>query len=103
MVVQTIRGIQGTKDAGAEWYRLLSLIFTRELGMVPATGNKGLFYWQHDGHTALLALATDDILLAATHRSLYMKIRSVFDNYFAYTTNDGNVIQFLNYRIIQRS
>ena len=101
MVVQTIRGIQGTKDAGAEWYRLLSLIFTRELGMVPATGNKGLFYWQHEGHTALLALATDDILLAATHKSLYIKIQSVFDNYFAYTTNDGKVIQFLNYRIIQ--
>ena len=30
-----------------------------------------------------------------------MKIQSVFDNYFAYTTNDGKVIQFLNYRIIQ--
>ena len=100
MVVQTIRGIQGTKDAGAEWYRLLSLIFTRELGMVPATGNKGLFHWHHEGHTTLLALATDDILLAATHRSLYIKIQSVFDNYFAYTTNDGQDIHILNYIII---
>ena len=101
MVVQTIRGIQGTKDAVAEWYRLLSLIFTRELDMVPATGNQGLFYWQHDRHTALLALTTYGILLAATHKSVYIKILSVFDNYFAYTTNDGNVIFFFNYRIIQ--
>ena len=26
--MQTLRGIQGTKDAGHEWYKLLSLIFT---------------------------------------------------------------------------
>ena len=43
--------------------------------MVQDTGNKGLFYWQHEGHTALLALATDDILLAATHKSLYIKFK----------------------------
>ena len=103
MVLQTIRGIQGTKDAGAEWYKLLALILTKEVGMIPATGNKGLFYWNHKGHIAMLALATDDILLAATDRSLYEIIQQVFDNFFAYTTNDGEVLQFLNYRIIQSS
>ena len=101
MVMQTIRGIQGTKDAGAEWYRLLSMILTKELGMMPATGNKGLFYWNHNGHIEMLASATDDILLASSHRSLYDAIQQVFDNFFGYTTNDGDVSQFLKYRIIQ--
>ena len=38
LVVQTTRGIHDTEDAGAELYRLFSLIFDRKLGMVPATG-----------------------------------------------------------------
>ena len=59
--------------------------------MVPATGNKGLFYWKHEGHVALLVLAADNILLAATDRSLYAKIQRVFDNYSAYTTTDRPV------------
>ena len=101
MVMQTIRGIQGTKDVGAEWYRLLSVILTKELGMIPATGNKGLFYWNHNGHIAMLALATDNIVLASSHRSLYDAIQQVFDNFFGDTTNEGEVLQFLNYRIIQ--
>ena len=44
MVLQTIRGVPGIKDTGAEWYRLLSLILNRELGMVHAKSNKRLFY-----------------------------------------------------------
>ena len=40
MIMQTIRGMQGTKDAGAEWYKLLSLILTKDMNMVPVTGNK---------------------------------------------------------------
>ena len=100
MVLQTIRGIQGTKDAGAEWYKLLALILTKELGMIPATSNKGLFYWQQDGNTAFVALATDDILLAATDISFYIRMQQAFDNYFAYTTKEGTALQFLNYMII---
>ena len=88
MVLQTIRGIQGTKDAGAEWYKLLALILTKELGMIPATSNKGLFYWQQDGNTAFVALATDDILLAATNISFYIRMQQAFDNYFAYTIKE---------------
>ena len=69
--------------------------------MVPATSNKGLFYWQQDGDTAFVALATDDILLATTNKKFYIKIQHTFDNYFAYTTKEGSILQFLNYRIIQ--
>ena len=86
MIVQKNTSIQRTKDAGAEWYRLLALLFTRELGMVSATGNKLLLYWEHKGHRAFLALATDDIILAVTDKSLYYTLLAKFNNYFAYTT-----------------
>ena len=91
MIVQTIRGIQGTKDAGEEWYRLLALLFTHELGMVPATGNKGLFSWEHNVRRAFSTLATDDIILAVIDKSLYHILRATFDNYFAYTTTEGSM------------
>ena len=69
--------------------------------MVPAKSNKGLFYWQQDGDISFVALAIDDILLVTTYRGFYDKIQQTFDNYFAYTTKEGSILQFLNYRIIQ--
>ena len=101
MIMQTIRGMQGTKDAAAEWYRLLSLIITKCMKMIPATGNHGLFTYKEDNKLAFLALATDDMLLATTFKEFYDKLRSTFDTYFAYTTCEGPVLSFLNYRIIQ--
>ena len=101
MIMQTIMGMQGTKDAGAEWYKLLSLILTKDMNMVPATGNKGLFTFIDGDQTAFIALATDDILLATSNKSFYDKLKTTFDTYFAYTTCEGSVLQFLNYRIIQ--
>ena len=67
MILQKIRGIQGTKDAGAEWYKLLALISTKELSMIPVTSSKGLFYWKQGGDTAFVALVTDNMLIAATN------------------------------------
>ena len=100
-VMQTLRGIQGTKDAGHEWYKLLASIFTKILHMVPSVSNKGLFYWKHDQHYAYIALATDDILMASSHVSLFQLLQKTFDQYFGYTTATGSLLHFLNYRIIQ--
>ena len=69
--------------------------------MIPVTSSKGLFYWRCGEHTAYLALATDDILLASTSPLLYEKLKATFDTYFAYNTVDGPTLLFFNYRIIQ--
>ena len=79
-VMQTIRGIQGTKDAGHEWYNLLPLIFTNVLGMLPSTPNKGLYYWERNGQYSYLALATDDMLLASSCVDLFNLVCSTFDS-----------------------
>ena len=93
--------MQGTKDAGVEWYKLLSLILIKDMNIIPAIGNKGLFIYIKGDKTAFVALATDDILLATLFTGFYDKMRESFDTYFAYTTCKGSVLHFLNYRIIQ--
>ena len=101
LVIQTIRSIQGTKDAGHEWYKLLSLIFTKVLGMVPSTSNNGLFYWKYKHHVAYVGLVTDDILMEATHLDMYDLLRDTFTKYFEFTSSSDSVLHFLNYRLIQ--
>ena len=101
MVMQTISGMQGTKDAEAEWHKLISLILTKDMKMIPATGNKDLFSYIDRDKAELVALATYNILLASSFSGFYDKMRDTFDTYFAYTTCEGPVLNFLNYRIIQ--
>ena len=69
--------------------------------MVPATANKGLFFWEHDDKYTYVALCTDDILMASSHVDLFHLLCSTFDQYFGYTTTTGHILRFLNYRIIQ--
>ena len=53
--LQTLRSIQGTHDAGHDWYKLLSKILIEDLGMKACNVCKGIFSWAHNGHNALLA------------------------------------------------
>ena len=100
-IFQTLRGIQGTKDAGYEWYQLLASIFTKVLNMVPSVANKGLFHWSHGNHYAYIALATDDILVASSDVSLFHLLEKTLKQYFSLTSATGPLLHFLNYRIIQ--
>ena len=69
--------------------------------MTPVTGNKGLFSYIDGDKAAFVVLATDNILLTSSFSGFYDKMRDTFDTYFAYTTCEGPVLNFLNYRIIQ--
>ena len=101
LCMQTLRGLQGTKDAGRLWYELIYTILVDGLGMIPCSTNKGLFTWNKNNHRALLALATDDIIFASTDESLWNILQSTFQQYFDYTTRTGPELAFLNFRIIQ--
>ena len=100
LCIQSLRGLQGTKHAGYEWYQLLAAIF-KDLGMVPNTICKGVFNWELNGHKAIICVATDDILLWSTHESLYSILVNKFNNYFKFTHRTGSELSFLNFRIIQ--
>ncbi len=61
LVLQCLKTIQGTRDAGHRWYILLSgCLF--ELKMVWSYTNHGIFVWICNDEWCYLALATDDIL-----------------------------------------
>ena len=100
LCIQSLRGLQGTKHAGYEWYQLLSAIF-KDLGMIPNTICKGVFMWNSDNHKAMVCVATDDILLWSTHEILYKRLVEKFNNYFKFTHRTGQELSFLNFRIIQ--
>ena len=70
LVMQTLRDLQGTKDAGNHWYMLLVKIF-RDLGMKPNSVCRGIWHWHHKEGEAILCLATDDMLLGSTNVKLY--------------------------------
>ena len=72
------------------------------LGMVPSTSNKDLIYWKHKNHVAYIGLATDDILISASHSDMYDILKSTFTTYFEFTFSSDSVLYFLNYRINQR-
>ena len=69
--------------------------------MIVNTTCKVIFSWNKNGHKALIALATDDMLFATTHTSLFHILIAEFDKYFSTTVLQGSQLTFLNYRIIQ--
>jgi len=60
-----------------------------------------VFSWTYKNYKSLLALATDDILIATQHKTCVDRHRSELDDMFDYTFKQGNVLKFLNIRIIQ--
>ena len=98
--MQSLRNIQGTKDAGFEWYQLLAKIFT-DLGWKPNTVCKGVWVYLKNNQTAYLILATDDILYMSTHEVPLQELLDKFGDFFSFKIKRGIELQFLNFRIIQ--
>eukprot|EP00957_Ditylum_brightwellii_P099287 7562839-Ditylum_brightwellii.AAC.1 len=100
LCIEALHSIQGFKDAGKKWYLLLKAICINELGMVMSTYDNAILSWTYKKCTALLATSTDDILMATSHRRLYDRLKQYFVGYSNYTTSEGNIICYLNTRII---
>ena len=82
--MQTVRNIQGTKDAGYKWYQPLARIFKR-LGMKSNSTCKGIWLWEFEGEKNYLALSTDDILIVSKSNKFIQALKIKFDIYFTYT------------------
>ena len=74
LILQCLKTIQGTQDAGRRWYILLSgCLF--ELKMVRSSMDHGVFIWSFNGvETCYLALATDDILFLSKTRAPFLTL-----------------------------
>ena len=81
--MQMLRGIQGNKHDDHKWYQLLNEMCTIFFGVVVSAANKGLFYWEYQGHYVYIALDTDDIILVVSYVSVFKRIPTTFDQYFS--------------------
>ncbi len=101
LVLQCLKSIQGTRDAGRRWYILLSGCLL-ELKMVRSSTDHGVFIWSFNGlEQCYLALATDDILFISKTRAPFLFLRQELEKLFDLTVTEGSVLKFLNLRIVQ--
>ena len=78
--MQSLRNIQGTKDAGYEWYQLLEKIFT-DLGWKLNTVCKSVWVYLKNNQTSYLILTTDDILYMSKHEEPLQELLDKFGNF----------------------
>ena len=84
------------------WYDLFYSVL-KSLGMQRSDSDHGVFSWIYNKYKSLIALATDDILIATQHSSCVDKLRSTMDNMFDYNYNTGMQLKFLNLNITPKS
>ena len=101
LVLQTLTYIKGTKDVGHEWHQLLHLFFTKQMKMKQSTSCAGIYIWEYNKKRSYLALNTDDILLSTIHDTTFEYLCHEFQKLFDITTQHGEILKYLNIRIIQ--
>lgn len=69
--------------------------------MVRSSSDHGIFVWIIHNETVYLALATDDILVCSTTRQPFLLLKQELEKLFDLTCAEGNILKFLNLRIIQ--
>ena len=100
LIMQSLRNIQGTKDAGYEWFQLLAKIFD-ELSWKPNSTCKGVWVYIKDNITAYINLVTDDIIYMSRSEGALNKLLNRFSDFFSLKVKTGTEQQFLNYILIQ--
>ena len=74
LVIQCLKCIQGTKDAGHRWYKLLAGCLLA-LKMIRCSCDHGIFIWNLPNETCFLALETDDILFLSKTREPFLILK----------------------------
>jgi hypothetical protein len=100
LVLQCLKCIQGTRDAGQRWYKLLAGCLLRQ-NMIRCSCDHGVFIWNLPTETCYTALETDDLLFLSKTRAPFLQLKQELEKLFDLTICEGNVLKFLNLRIVQ--
>ena len=100
-ILQCLKTMQGTEDASHEWYILLSSFLINTLGMTLLCSDAGIFKWKWNGNLSYVGLATDNMLHFFTDRAAFLHLREEISTLFKVTSQEGPLLRFLNFRIIQ--
>lgn len=99
-VLQCYMNMQGMRTAGRDFHTLLTAVL-EELNIRPTSVDKGIFVFLYKSSIVLLAISTDDILLFTKYEDIYVKINEQLQKAFGTTTQNGKILNYLNYRIVQ--
>jgi len=93
LVMQCLKCIQGTKDAGQCWYKLLMGCLLG-LKMVRCSSDHGVFIWSLPHETCCLALETDDLLFLSKTREPFLQLKLELQKLFDLTVCEGSLLFF---------
>jgi hypothetical protein len=99
LVIQCFKCIQGTRDAGQRWYKLLAGCLLA-LKMIRCFCNHGVFIWTLPTETCYIALETDDLLFLSKTRTPSLHLKQELEKLFDLTVCEGSVLKFLNLRVV---
>ena len=99
-VLQSFMSMQGNKQASCYFYQLS----TKKLATIklyPLSVDNAIFAMTHNSHILVLAVQTDDLLVASNSTHLKDEVLNTFLTAFNITTQDDSILKYLNFRIIQ--
>jgi len=99
-ILQCFMNMQGLRTAGRDFHKLLKAVLA-ELNIYPTSVDNGIFVFVYKNSIVLLAISTDDILIFTKHEDFYTQVKAKLNSAFGVTSQQGLVIYYLNYRIIQ--
>ena len=98
--LQTINGMQGEKDAGANWYLTLVRIF-QDFGLNKCPAEPALFTFYEGSEQLLIVTSTDDFLCAHSSDGIFYRFTEHMKKYVPITIESASVMKYLNCRIVQ--
>ena len=99
-VLQMFMNMQGNKQASRGFFKLLSKMLAT-IGLHPLSVDGAIFAMSRQTHILILAVQTDDLLIATNSSTLKNEVLQTLTAAFKVTTQEGSVIKYLNFRIIQ--
>ena len=99
-VLQMFMNMQGNKQASRGFYKLLAKMLAT-MGLFPLSIDKAIFALSRGTSILILAVQTDDILLATNSKDLKEEVLNTLLSAFKVTTQEGTILKYLNFRIIQ--
>ena len=99
-VLQMFMNMQGNRQASRGFYKLLSKMFAT-IGLFPLSVDSAIFAMSRRSNIIIVAVETDDLLVATNSPDLKDLVLNTLLSAFKVTTQEGSVLKYLNFRIIQ--
>ena len=99
-VLQMFMNMQGNKQASRGLYKLLTKMFAT-IGLFPLSVDSAIFAMSRRSNIIIVSVQTDDLLLATNSVDLKDEVLHTLLSAFKVTTQEGTVLKYLNFRIIQ--